>query len=135
MFVNFQERILAIPVLIVCGVTLLICVMPQDSRRNLASVTNGRSLVAVHARLRTEWTEYKYSDREGMEVIACYADCQFGTLYGGIGNMGGTALREWFFYDKDDRFLFSLTEIGNRNLVRIGLGGKETLYQYRHSEK
>lgn len=129
MFSNFQGRMLAIPVLIMCGITLIICIMPQEGCCDLTSITNGRSLDAVHARLQAD---YNYSDKEGMDIIACYANYQFAPS---PRDMGGTARREWLFYDKDDRFLFSLTEVGNRNLILIRMDDKEVLYQYRLPEK
>ncbi len=44
------------------------------------------------------------------------------------GDEGNTAQTSWDFYDGEGRLLFTLTELGNRNLIRITMDGKYKCY-------
>ena len=64
------------------------------------------------------------------EALSDYYEARYKRFRGETGN---TAHFTWFFYDENGRELFSLTDLGNRNLVRVTVGGKARIYQLEES--
>lgn len=46
------------------------------------------------------------------------------------GSTGNTSRRNIYFKDKDGKELFRITELGNNNLIRLSIDGKERMYQF-----
>ena len=51
------------------------------------------------------------------------------------GNIGSTSHRSFEFYDASDKLLFTLTDVGNRNLLQISKDGKRVTYIAKLSEQ
>ncbi len=66
----------------------------------------------------------------GPEMLSDYYEARYKRFRGETGN---TAHFTWFFLDENGRELFSLTDLGNRNLIRVTVGGKARIYQVEES--
>ena len=64
------------------------------------------------------------TDRD--RIISFYNSASYRKYHGGKGS---TAHRTWRFTDSEGTVLFTLTDLGNRNLIGIAIDGKETLYR------
>ena len=67
------------------------------------------------------------SKEDMIYIVDMYNDGYFKKYAGETGN---TATRDIFFYDEKGSELFKMTELGNKNLVKISLDGKESIFQF-----
>lgn len=62
-----------------------------------------------------------------MYIVDLYDDGYFKKYTGETGN---TAIRYIYFYDNEGNELFKMAELGNKNLVKISVDGKENIFQF-----
>ena len=72
------------------------------------------------------------TDKNGHPVdfssLSGYTDKQY-TRYS--GKLGNTARRSFCFYDDKGKLLFTLTDLGNNDLILISIDQKDHVYQYK----
>ena len=100
---------------------ILVYSKKKDASVDLSSITDGKSSSAVRIK------DASGKLLESMEIFEFYESKVYREYKGKTGN---TSHLSYFFYDADDTLLFELVDLGNQNLIRIKMNGKEGLYQY-----
>lgn len=70
--------------------------------------------------------------QEGEKWLQSLKDQQFISYHGKLGN---TARRRYVMYNLDQEKLFSITDVGNRDIIIIEMEGKEKIYQRIYLQK
>lgn len=112
------KKLLLFGVVLCCAITMEIFFVKRNQKFDFNSITDNR--------LKDVDVIEPSQDTDGVELFNFLKDQKF-ILY--RGKLGNTARRHYVMYNSNRDRLFSVTDVGNQNIIVIEIEGKEETYQ------